>query len=170
MKTELNRKLPKSSWVPVQPAPLDQFKVFMPPVGDLGTATPPYDASYNVAALSVVYPDEGYDYGDRYGGYQATRFNSSQVDDQEANARADYRYHHASRCPMPAPGFVDVYSAPYSDPNAHGQGLCASHNAPQRERAKRRRHLTAWSASWRGWSAPLLPLRCSFKLFLVSVS
>jgi hypothetical protein len=34
---------------------------------------------------------------------------------------------------MPAPGYVDAYSAPYSDPNAHGQGLCASHDSPQRE-------------------------------------
>jgi hypothetical protein len=77
MTTELNRKLPKS----VQPAPLEPPQVFAPPVGNLGTAAPPYDASCNVVASSNVYPVEGYDYGDRYGGYEATRFNSSQVDD-----------------------------------------------------------------------------------------
>jgi hypothetical protein len=68
----------------------------------------------------------------RYGGYHATCFNSSQVDDQEADARADYRYHQYCH-PTPAPGYVDAYSAPYSDPNAQGQGLRASHDEPQRE-------------------------------------
>jgi hypothetical protein len=67
MKTELNRKLLKSLWVPVQPAPLDHSKVFTPSVRDLDAAAPPNDGSSYVAASSVVYPDEGYDHGDRYG-------------------------------------------------------------------------------------------------------
>jgi hypothetical protein len=130
MKRELDRKLPKLNWVAVQTAPLEQSTVFTPPVGDLGTAALPYDGPSNVAASSVDYPDERYDYGDCYGGYQATRFNSTQVDDKEADAKADYRYHQY-RHPTPAPGYMDAYSEPYSDSNA--QGLCASHVKPQRE-------------------------------------
>jgi hypothetical protein len=40
------------------------------------------------------YPDEGFEYGARYGGYQATRFNSTLVKDEEAVARANFRYHY----------------------------------------------------------------------------
>jgi hypothetical protein len=93
MESELNRKLPKSTWVPDQHAPLEQSEVFAPPIRDLDTAAPTYDGTSNVVASSGVHPDESYDYGDRYGGYQATRYNSTQVDDQEADARANYRYH-----------------------------------------------------------------------------
>jgi hypothetical protein len=106
MESELNQKLPKSTWVPVQHAPLEQSEVFAPPVGDLDTATPTYNGTSNVVALSGVY-----DYGDRYGGYQATRYNSTQVDDQEADARADYWYHQYHQ-PMPAPEYEGAYSAP----------------------------------------------------------
>jgi hypothetical protein len=127
--TAFNSKLPKS----VQPAPLKLAKVFAPSVGNLGTPAPSFNASSKVAASSTAYSDEGYDYGDRYGGYQATRYNSSQVDDREHDARADFCYQQANRRPMPAPGYVDAYSAPYSDPNAYGQCLHASFEAPQRE-------------------------------------
>jgi hypothetical protein len=129
MQRELDRKLPKSNWVPVQTEPLDQPATFTPPVGDWGTATPPYEEPSNVATNTVVYPDQGYNYGAHYGGYQATRFNSSQVNNDEADAR-DYRYqqHHH---PTPAPGYVGAYSAPFSDPNAQGQDLSASHVEPQ---------------------------------------
>jgi hypothetical protein len=62
---------------------------FEPPVGDLGTAAPPFvDTSSHEAAAFNVYL-EGYDYGDCYGGYQATRFNSSQLDNLECDARAE---------------------------------------------------------------------------------
>jgi hypothetical protein len=130
MESELNRKLHKSTWVPVQPAPLAQSEVFMPPVGVSDTAAPTFDGTSNMVASSGVYPDEGYNYGDRYGGYPATRYNSTQVDDEEADARADYRYHQYHQ---PAPEYVCAYSAPYSDPNARGQGLCTSHDEPQIE-------------------------------------
>jgi hypothetical protein len=89
MESKLNRKLPKpSSWVPVQPAPLAQSEVFAPSVGVSDTASLIFDGTSNMKASSGVYPDEGYDYGDRYGGYQATRYNSTQVDADEADARA----------------------------------------------------------------------------------
>jgi hypothetical protein len=68
--TALNSELPQL----VQPAPLEPAKVFAPSVKDLGTPTPSFDASSNVAASSAAYPDEGYNHGDRYGGYQATRY------------------------------------------------------------------------------------------------
>jgi hypothetical protein len=61
-----------------------------------------------VEASSGFNPDEGYDYGDRYGGYQATRYNSTQVDDDEADAKADYRYHRYHQ-PASAPEYVGVY-------------------------------------------------------------
>jgi hypothetical protein len=45
----------------------------------------------------------GYEHGANYGGYLATLFNSSTVDDGEAASRAEYRYQqvqgHASRTP-----------------------------------------------------------------------
>jgi hypothetical protein len=56
-------ELEKARLKSVQPAPLEPPQVSMPPVGDLGTAAPPYkDASSNMAAASNVYP-EGYNYG-----------------------------------------------------------------------------------------------------------
>jgi hypothetical protein len=132
MQRELDRKLPKSNWVPVQTAPLEQSLTFTLPVGDLGTAAPPYEEPSNVASDKMVYPNKGYDYGDHYGGYQATRFNSTQVNDEEADTRAEYRYQQYHQ-PTPVPGYVGAYSAPYSDPNAQGQSLHASHVEPQRE-------------------------------------
>jgi hypothetical protein len=132
MQRELDKKLPKLNRVPVQTEPLKHSTTFMPPVGDLDNAAPPYKEPSNAATDTVVYPDEGYDYRDHYRSYQATRFNSTQVNDEEADTRAEYRYqqHHH---PTPAPGYVGAYSAPYSDPNAQGQSLCASHVEPQRE-------------------------------------
>jgi hypothetical protein len=128
MESELNRKLPKPTWVPVQLAPLMQSEDFAPVGVKDPAAAPTFDGTSNMEATSGFYPDEGYNYGDRYGGYQATRFNSSQVNDQEADARADYRYHRYHH-PAQAPG----YSAPFIDPNARGRGLYASHDEPQRE-------------------------------------
>jgi hypothetical protein len=110
--TALNSKLPKS----VQSAPLEPAKDFAPSVKDMGTPAPSFDASSNLAASTAAYPDEGYNYGDCYGGYQAIRYNSSQVDDRNHHARAEFRYQQATRRPTPAPGYVDAYSAPYSDP------------------------------------------------------
>jgi hypothetical protein len=126
----LNAKLPKV----VQPPPLaPPLQVSMPPVEDQGTAAPPFDASSDKAASYAVYPNDGYDCDGRYGGHLQSRFNSSQVDDHEHLARAEFRYQQANRRPTPAPGYVDAYSAPYSDQHAYGQGLRASYEALQRE-------------------------------------
>jgi hypothetical protein len=92
MTAELEKSRLKDDWLSVQPAPLEPPPHFEPPVGDLGTAAPPYvDNSPHEAAASNVYP-EGYDYGGRYSGYQATRFNSSLLDDCKCDARAGYNY------------------------------------------------------------------------------
>jgi hypothetical protein len=100
-------------------------------VGDSGTSAPPLNEySSEVAAVPKV--DMDYDYGGRYGGYQATRFNSTLLDDRECDSRAEY-IHHATRRFPSAPGYV-TYSAPFSDPDAYGQGHCASSAAPPRER------------------------------------
>jgi hypothetical protein len=132
MESELNKKLPKpSSWVPVQPAPLTQSEDFAP-VRVLDVSATTFDRMSNLEASSGFYPDEGYNYGDRYRGFQATRYNSSQVNDEEADARPDFRYHRY-RQPAQAPGYVGAYSAPFIDPNARGRGLPASHDEPQRE-------------------------------------
>jgi hypothetical protein len=105
----------------VQPSPLDQLSHFEPPVGDLGTAAPPHNNfSSDVAAASNVDPD-GYDYGGRYGGYQATRFNSTLLDDRECDSRAEY-IHHATRRVPSAPGYA-TYSVPFSDPDAYGHAI-----------------------------------------------
>jgi hypothetical protein len=131
MATTLNQKLPK----PVQPTPLEPPpKLFTPPVEEPGASAPLFDASFTMAALfPAVYPKNyGYEDESRYG-YQGTRFNSSQVDDKEHNARAEYRYQQSVRRPMPVPGWTDPYSAPYSDPNAYSQGYNVSYEAPQRE-------------------------------------
>jgi hypothetical protein len=132
MTAELEKARLKDDRPSDQPT-LEPPQVFAPPVGDLGTAAPPYeDTSSNAAAASNVCP-EGYDYGDCYGGYQATRFNSTQLDDCECDARVEYRYHQATRHPTSAPGYVDAYSAPFNDPNAYGQGHRTSNAATQRE-------------------------------------
>jgi hypothetical protein len=117
----------------VQTVPLEPPS-FEPPVDDSGTAAPPpNDFSSKAVAANV---EEDYDYGGRYGGFQTTRFNSSLVNDQERDARADYIFHHSRRvrsATTSAPGYPESYSAPFYDPNAYVQGHCASSAAPPRE-------------------------------------
>jgi hypothetical protein len=127
METELNRKLPDpNSSVPVQHTPLTQGSS-LPVTED----TPVVDRPSNNEAQSGFYTDEGYNYGDRYGGFQATRFNSSHVEAEEADARADFRYHRYHQ--PPAHQYVDAYSAPFTDPSTRSRGLRVSHSEPQRE-------------------------------------
>jgi hypothetical protein len=115
----------------VQPIPLKPPPNFEPPVGDLGTPAPLHnDFSSNVAAASNVDPD-GYDYWGRYGGYQATCFNSTLLDDRECDSRVEY-IHHATQHVPSALGYA-TYLAPFSDPDAYGQGHYASSTAPPRE-------------------------------------
>jgi hypothetical protein len=135
MTTSLNSKLPKS----IQRAPLDPAKVFVPSVEDMGTPAPSFDASSNVAASNAAYPD--------YGSNKLTRYNSSQVDDREHHARAEFRYQHATRRPMLVPRYMDAYSAPCTATHMHTAKAFVRHLKRPRERAKRRQRLTAWSAS-----------------------
>jgi hypothetical protein len=129
MTAELEKVCPKS----VQPAPLEPPQVFMPPVGDSGTAAPPYkDAPSNVAAASNVCP-EGYDYGNRYGATRPPASIAHRWTSVSATRGLSTVTTRLRRCPTSAPGYVDAYSAPFNDPNAYGQGHCASNAATQRE-------------------------------------
>jgi hypothetical protein len=73
---------------------------------------PIYDGSH--ADMRGAVPT-GYEHGANYGGYLATGFNSSLVDDGEAASRAEYRYlqvqGHASR----TPAYGDPYGCPHSN-------------------------------------------------------
>jgi hypothetical protein len=132
MESELNRKLPKrgsGSWIPVQSAPLTEENVT--PVEDLPISAPTFDGTSNVESRGA-YPDEGYDYGAHYGGFQPTRFNSSMVNDDEADAQAEWRYNH-HRYSAQTAGYARSYSAPYSDPSVQSQGFCAPYVDSQRE-------------------------------------
>jgi hypothetical protein len=130
MESELNRKLPKlDSWVPVQSAPLTEEGLASVEVQPC--SAPTFDGTSNIESQGF-YPDEGYDYGERYAVYQSTHFNSSQVNDEEADARADFRYHQHRQSAQTA-GYVGAYSAPFSDPSARSRGFRASFDDSKRE-------------------------------------
>jgi hypothetical protein len=131
MESELNKKLPKpNKWDPVQSAPLTQEG--FAPVEVQASSAPIFDGTSNLES-SGFYPDEGYNYGVHYGGFQATRFNSSHVNDEEADARADFRYHRHHQTAHEAEAFVHPTTIP-------------------RERARHLRRSIAWSALWSAWS------------------
>jgi hypothetical protein len=128
MESELNKTLPKRGCGsrPVQYTPLTEEAIALVEVQP--TAVPTFDGTSN-AESQGVYPD-GYEYGARYGGHQTTRFNSSLVIDDKADARAEWRYqcHHQSAQPA-------VYAGPYttSYPSARSNHFCASFDDSQRE-------------------------------------
>jgi hypothetical protein len=95
------------------------------------TSAPTFYGTSNLESQGF-YSDEGYDYGARYGGFQATRFNSSQVNDEEADARADFRYHR-HRQSAQVTGYVGAYSAPFSDPSARSRSFRASYDDSKKE-------------------------------------
>jgi hypothetical protein len=104
-----------------QPTPLATLPSVVPPVVDSGTAAP--------CPSAVPAAPQDYDYGDRYGGYQPTRFNSSAVDDQELDARNEWNYHqgyYPHRSASSAQGYPAQYSAPFYQTDAYGQGHFAS--------------------------------------------
>jgi hypothetical protein len=96
----LNANLPKV----VPPLPLATPSQATPPVEVQGTATPSIDASSEQAPSYAVYPNDGYNCDGRYGGHLQTCYNSSQVDDCEHLARANFCYQQANCRPNPAPG------------------------------------------------------------------
>jgi hypothetical protein len=111
MESELNRKLPKRGCGsrPVHSTPLTEESVTS--VEALPTSAPAFNETSYVESQGV-YPDEGYDYGARYGGFQSTRFNSMLVNDDEADARAEWRYNHHRHSAQTA-GYAGLYSVPY---------------------------------------------------------
>jgi hypothetical protein len=67
MESELNKKLPKPNfWVSVQSAPLTEEG--FAPVEVQPSSVPTFDGTSNIESQGF-YPDEGYDYGARYGGF-----------------------------------------------------------------------------------------------------
>jgi hypothetical protein len=130
MESELNRKLPKlDSRVPAQSASLTEEG--FAPVEVQSSSAPTFDGTSNIEPQGF-YPDEGYDYGARYGGYQTTRFNSTLVNDDEVDARADFRYHQHRQSAQTA-GYIGAYSAPFSDPSAQSRGFRASFDDSKEE-------------------------------------
>jgi hypothetical protein len=115
----------------VQPPPLTTPSQAAPSVEVQGTSAPSFGASFEPSPM--VYPDDGYVCDSRYGGQLPTRFNSSQVDDREAHARADFLYHQVNRHLNPAPGYDNHFSAAYSDQGVYSQGLRTSFEEHQRE-------------------------------------
>jgi hypothetical protein len=113
-----------------QPKNLEPPPSFEPPAEDFGTAAPTSTAFPDGAAAQV-----DYDYGDRYGGVQSTRYNSTAVDDQEIDARNEYLYQqgrHVRSATSSAPGYPAHFSAPFFQADAYGQGHHAF-TAPMRE-------------------------------------
>jgi hypothetical protein len=100
------------------------------PVADAPTS-PFYDGSY--AGMQGAYP-EGYEHGADYGGYSATRFNSSTVDDDEAASRAEYVYMQRQASRMPA------YGDPYGRPCPSAQSASVRTYFDSRERESQSLH------------------------------
>jgi hypothetical protein len=130
MESELNKKLPKpDTWIPVQSAPLTEES--FAPVKVQPSSAPTIDRTSNFESQGF-YPEEAYNYGECYGGFQATRFNNFQVNDEEADSRAEFRYHRHCQSAQ-ATGYLGAYSVPFSDPSAQSRGFCASYDNSKRE-------------------------------------
>jgi hypothetical protein len=80
-----------------------------------------FDGSY---ADSRGADSTGYEHGANYGGYLATGFNSSQVNDDEAASRAEYRYQQVQEHASRTPAYGDPYGCPR--PNARSTSLRTS--------------------------------------------
>jgi hypothetical protein len=108
---------------PAQSTPLEPPPSFVPAVVDSGTAAPNSTAVSDAAATHSEY-----DYGDRYGGVQSTRFNSNAVDDEELDARNEYYFQQGRphRSASSALGYPAHYSAPFFQADAYGEGHRAS--------------------------------------------
>jgi hypothetical protein len=112
-----------------QVAPTDQL--IPPQEGNVAPVAgapmgPFYDGSYS--GMRGAYP-KGYEHGADYGGYTATRFNSSMVDDDEAASRAEY--HYMQRQASRTPAYGDPYGCPC--PSARSASLRTSFDGRERE-------------------------------------
>jgi hypothetical protein len=105
----------KEVWV-VQTTPLAPLPSTQPP-GDLGTAAP------TPSTIPAGTATQGF-HGDHYGGYVPTAFNSSAVDNREADSRNEYHYQQGlyTRATTPsAQGYPAQYSAPFFQADAYGR-------------------------------------------------
>jgi hypothetical protein len=73
----------------------------------------------------------GYEHGANYGGYVATGFNSSMVDDGEAASREEYQYQQVQRQASKTPAYGDPYGCPR--PNAWSDSLRTSFDGREGE-------------------------------------
>jgi hypothetical protein len=75
----------------------------------------------------------GYEHGASYGGYLATGFNSSMVDDDKAASRVEYRYQqqHVQRQASRTPAYGDPYGCPR--PSARSTSLRTSFDGREGE-------------------------------------
>jgi hypothetical protein len=129
MESVLNKSLPKhgsGSRPAVHAAPLTEESVA--PVEVPPSTVPTVDGASNAELLGVN--PEGYDHGVCYGGHQATRFNSSLVDYDEADARTEWRYQRHHQSAQPA-----AYAGPYTTayPSARSSRFRASYDDSKRE-------------------------------------
>jgi hypothetical protein len=128
MTDSLNRILPKL----VQPSLVEPLLTTIAPLtSGTGATAPLYNASsISAASLPVVSPNVKYPgqddvSSDRFSN-PGMRVNSTQVDDTEQAARAEYLYQKGIHRSNPAPGWPGPYSAPYSDSGAfYGHGYYA---------------------------------------------
>jgi hypothetical protein len=124
----LNKSLPKrgsGSRPSVQAAPLTEEAVA--PV-KAPASVPAVDRASNVESPGAN--PAGFEHGVRYGGQQVTHFNSLLVDDEEADARAEYRYQHQTQ-PAQPPVYAGQYTTAY--PSARSSCFRASYGDSQRE-------------------------------------
>jgi hypothetical protein len=127
MEKSLNRSLAKrglGSRPKVQIAPLIEEAVA--PV-EAPASVPAVDGASYVESPGAN--PAGSEHGVRYGGRLVTRFNSSSVNDLEADARSEYRYQRTQ------PAQPAVYVGPYTTayPSARSGCFSASYGDPQRE-------------------------------------
>jgi hypothetical protein len=128
MEKALNRSLAKrgsGSRPSVQAAPLTEEAVAP---DEAPASVPAVDGASYVESPGAN--PAGFEHGMRYGGHQVTRFNSSLVDDQEADARAEYHYQQHTQPAQPA-----VYAGPYTTayPSARSSCFRATYGDSQRE-------------------------------------
>jgi hypothetical protein len=127
MEKALNRSLAKrgsGSRPSIQAAPLTEEAVA--PV-EAPAKVPAVDGASYVESPGAN--PAGFEHGVRYGGHQVTRFNSSLVDDQEADTRGKYRYQQQTQPAQPA-AYVGPYTTAY--PSARSSCFRATYGDSQR--------------------------------------
>jgi hypothetical protein len=93
-------QVPAQAWVSSSRSSRSAHGGSRRPVEVPPTSVPSVDGASNAELLGAN--PAGFEHGVRYGGHQATRFNSSLVDDDEADARTEWRYQRNRQSAQPA--------------------------------------------------------------------